>query len=961
MRTNIIVFSSIFFSILILGCQMEDTEIKYQTGKKKMLPAWKLPEEMKIPGKADQYDDYRAQHPEWYAVTVAPDKTGFRSYTEYEDVQALLLAYPESQGSSVNASMTGMVKATIEVVDTYVVVPDSNAKSSFTTALKNAGITQAKIDAKVHFLTYALDSIWMVDFGPFPIVGTDSTIAFADFRYYQPRIYDDAIPTKLGNLWGVTTYRAEMDYEGGNFTADGLGTCYYTQGAFWENPDKSEKDIKDLLKKYLGCTNHVVLAPLPGEGTTHIDMFFKPVSKGAVVHGKGGSTNVSNTLEQDYNILKAVVLTDGSSLTIFRIPMPYQSDGVWRTYTNSTFVNSVNLVPVYDNYTSKETEAMNVWKQAMPSWTHVGIASDEIITWGGAMHCISRTIPKGTYSKWVASGSCVDGKCQSGSGGYNGECGTSADCSGPAWVCNYNDCGGTEPAGCGDITYEGCCDGNLLKWCEYNKLQSQNCSNGCGWNSSKKYYDCGYTGSDPSGNFPKACPGTCTPNCTGKQCGDNGCGGSCGTCESGKTCQNNQCVGCTPNCTGKQCGDNGCGGSCGTCESGKTCQNNQCVGCIPNCTGKQCGDNGCGGLCGTCQEGYQCDSNGQCILKEDPCKGISWEGCCDGNMLYYCENNQLITEDCTSKPKCGWSTWSQYYNCGTKGNADPSGNHPMECPKACVPDCNGKDCGDNGCGGSCGNCTDGKTCSNFKCEGCKPACSGKECGDNGCGGTCGECKNGGTCENGICVGCQPNCTNKNCGDNGCGGVCGTCKTDEICDITGKCIPAAGCGSISQSGMCDGNVLKICEDNKLVVKDCGDGYECSYSSMEQKNICKKVSQPSETQPESSEKDATCVPDCAGKDCGDNGCGGVCGSCSQGYTCSNSKCVGTTTIDASAADGTSAKDDLGKSDAIVVEGSGSKGGGCAVAGNRNHDAASVFLPCLLFLVLMHIIRRQKIKAG
>jgi len=34
--------------------------------------------------------------------------------------------------------------------------------------------------------------------------------------------------------------------------------------------------------------------------------------------------------------------------------------------------------------------------------------------------------------------------------------------------------------------------------------------------------------------------------------------------------------GCTPNCAGKQCGDDGCGGSCGTCENGKVCVGGIC-------------------------------------------------------------------------------------------------------------------------------------------------------------------------------------------------------------------------------------------------------------------------------------------------------------------------------------------------------------------------------------------------
>jgi len=41
--------------------------------------------------------------------------------------------------------------------------------------------------------------------------------------------------------------------------------------------------------------------------------------------------------------------------------------------------------------------------------------------------------------------------------------------------------------------------------------------------------------------------GSCTPSCSGKQCGGDGCGGSCGTCPSGKTCTAGQCTGSTGN------------------------------------------------------------------------------------------------------------------------------------------------------------------------------------------------------------------------------------------------------------------------------------------------------------------------------------------------------------------------------------------------------------------------------
>ena len=42
----------------------------------------------------------------------------------------------------------------------------------------------------------------------------------------------------------------------------------------------------------------------------------------------------------------------------------------------------------------------------------------------------------------------------------------------------------------------------------------------------------------------------------------------------------------------------------------------------------------------------------------------------------------------------------------------------------CDPQCNDKDCGDDGCGGSCGTCPEGQSCEGGQCS-CAPQCEGK--------------------------------------------------------------------------------------------------------------------------------------------------------------------------------------------------------------------------------------------
>jgi len=70
---------------------------------------------------------------------------------------------------------------------------------------------------------------------------------------------------------------------------------------------------------------------------------------------------------------------------------------------------------------------------------------------------------------------------------------------------------------------------------------------------------------------------SCTPECSGRECGSDRCGGQCGDCAGDESCVNYQCVpDCLPSCSGKECGSDGCGGSCGSCE-GKLCSEGQCI------------------------------------------------------------------------------------------------------------------------------------------------------------------------------------------------------------------------------------------------------------------------------------------------------------------------------------------------------------------------------------------------
>lgn len=83
----------------------------------------------------------------------------------------------------------------------------------------------------------------------------------------------------------------------------------------------------------------------------------------------------------------------------------------------------------------------------------------------------------------------------------------------------------------------------------------------------------------------------------------------------------------------------------------------------------------------------------------------------------------------------------------------------------------------SGSGGCTPACNPDERCVNGACvpDGCVPDCEGLQCGPDGCGGACGWCSGQASCQEGVCVdvpGCTPQCAGQMVGaEDGCGGVC----------------------------------------------------------------------------------------------------------------------------------------------------------------------------------------------
>jgi hypothetical protein len=449
----------------------------------------------------------------------------------------------------------------------------------------------------------------------------------------------------------------------------------------------------------------------------------------------------------------------------------------------------------------------------------------------------------------------------------------------------------------------------------------------------------------------------------GEDCSE--CPGDC-TCDAGEKCFKGSC--CVGDCTGKQCGSDGCGGTCGACP---------CDVCSPDQT--WCDDSGqcivsdgatCAqyGECLNACDDYddlcfsQCESEassqavaameawGQCVVDAGywdcwdlPCVCEVYGQCADAFYACYqgtkdCAGLWACMEACGVDSDCagdcisdasldGFSTGMDLLACAA---ADCGDEFSFPCMQSaaedyctseldqcleCKPACGAKECGDDGCGGSCGSCPAGVPCVAGLCE-CVPDCKDKECGDDGCGGSCGECEKGMTCsDDAVCVEiCVPDCADAECGDDGCGSVCGECDAKDHC-VEGECVCKPLCeGRDCGPDACDGTC-----------GSCTAGQHCSADG-------KCVSD--------------CQPQCDGMECGPDGCGGECGACAGG-----DECLPDGTCPAGPSDDASEFVEAPDADAAVDSDDASAGCGCRAATGRVPSGA-VLLGLLLSALFVRL---------
>ncbi|GAB4304166.1 MAG: hypothetical protein Kow0090_19720 [Myxococcota bacterium] len=312
-------------------------------------------------------------------------------------------------------------------------------------------------------------------------------------------------------------------------------------------------------------------------------------------------------------------------------------------------------------------------------------------------------------------------------------------------------------------------------------------------------------------------------------------------CSSTGKCSNGVCNTATGFCV--ECLDNA------DCSATEICEQTTCLKVVECQSSAECEKGVCDAarsICVQCLEDVDCGEGGKCVGNycEPFIKCSSDEECAESRMVCSAAVGACVV--CLSDANC---PDSHYCASDNRCAPDVCRQGETRCVGANVAICNA-----NGSGETVAQCPGGSACADGACPGgmpigddddgeptCEPICSSRNCGqygccgDDGCGGTCGDCPEGTVCEKGYCLTIPENCTsNEMCTDPDkpkCSTKDGRCYPSSHCMIVGcgqmYCNPATGfceAGKVEEWGTC------------VQDSDCKKGLKCYLTTHQCRQPC-----------------------------------------------------------------------------------------------------------------------------
>jgi agmatine deiminase len=285
-----------------------------------------------------------------------------------------------------------------------ILVTNSKAKSDAKKALEG-------FDASFYEIPYG--DIWLRDTAPLFLKSEGGKLATTVFRFngWGEKFvlpYDDEIARKItGTFAGkIEVFSHPWVLEGGSIEVDEFGTCLTTEQCLLNpnrNPHLSKSEIESLLKDSLGLKKILWLKEglLNDHTDGHIDTIARFLPNQKVLCMKATSPDDPNAkvLAQISHELRALTNAEGNHLEVIEIPSPGkildEDEKIMpASYVNFYISNETVVIPIYGS--SNDEAAVRAIAACFPNRKTRGVFAKTILKGGGAFHCISQQLPKGS-------------------------------------------------------------------------------------------------------------------------------------------------------------------------------------------------------------------------------------------------------------------------------------------------------------------------------------------------------------------------------------------------------------------------------------------------------------------------------------------------------------------------------------------------------------------------------------
>ena len=334
------------------------------------------------------------------SLESAPAEVGEESmgvlglYPEFLESGALVLGFAEMIQRHPK-TLVDIVTALDDQIPIVGVVANESQYRDVQALLKNAGAPTRDLD----IVQVPVVGMWIRDYGPSFVRLPDDRLVALDAIYgRQDHPPDEWVPRYLAGYFRLPVVDVPLRVPGGNLLANGEGWVFTTSQLIEFNAKDgySQTEIGEILGRYYGATDWVVLKPLVGEPTQHVDMFLTLVAPDVAVLGQIDPEvdPVNARLLDDAAAQLAKVKTRSGPIKVVRVPMSSHEDGNWRSYTNVIFANGTLLVPTYPDVSpDMDRKALEIYSELLPEWRVVPVDASSIIQNHGSLHCISVNVP----------------------------------------------------------------------------------------------------------------------------------------------------------------------------------------------------------------------------------------------------------------------------------------------------------------------------------------------------------------------------------------------------------------------------------------------------------------------------------------------------------------------------------------------------------------------------------------